>query len=240
VQSVRTQSPALALGRQFIAASGQSLLSVAVFCVAVLAAAAVWMAFPPTVDHPWGVAVLAGSVPLAAYVSLPVRRGVRLYFTGASILFIVALLSPSLAIAVMGVGMLAKELSICRRCGNTAWQVLGQVGRWMLIALCASFLVHLLYVPAGAVLIAGFLWIADVLTAPLVFLRRSPLPALYRTLIARTWSEELMQYMTGALLVPVLLAERQDAMFVAASVSIMALWLLMWYVLQNSTERQME
>jgi hypothetical protein len=240
VQSVRTQSSPLALGRQVITASGQSLVCGAIFCLASVAAVAAWMASPPTVDHPWGVALLAGSVPLAAYVSLPVSRVARLNFTGASILFIVALLPPALAIAVLGIGMAAKEVSICWRCGNTAWQVLGQVGRWMLIGLCASFLVHLTYVPVGAVLIGFFLWACDVFTAPLVLLRQSSLRTLYRQLVAHTWSEELMQYMTGALIVPVLLVERQDAFLVSVSVAVMGLWLLMWYMLHNATERQVE
>jgi hypothetical protein len=196
------------------------------------------MAAPPAIDHPWAVALLAGSIPLAAHVSLPVGRGVRLYFTGASILFIVALLAPALAIVVMGVGMAAKELSICRRCGNLAWQVLGQVGRWMLIALGASLLVHTTDVLVGATLIGGFLWACDVLTAPLVLLRKSSLFALYRDLFRGTWSEELMQYLTGTLLVPVVLAEQQDALFLAGSIAVTALWLLMWFVLHSSSERQ--
>jgi hypothetical protein len=229
----------LARGFRALVAQGlQASLSIGVFLLASVTALVLWLVASPVIDHPVAIALLAASVPLAAHVSLRIRGGVRLYFTGASLLFIVALLSPVLAMAVMGAGMGAKELSVCRRCQNHAWQVLGQTGRWMLLALGASTVVHLTNVFAASALIGIVLWLGDVLSAPLVLRTKSRLMSLYRRLLGATWQDELMQYFTGALLVPVVLVARDNMILLLPSLAALAIWLFLYYLLHPQTQRE--
>jgi hypothetical protein len=230
--------PARTLSRLRLALDPQALLSVAVFLAACLVAVILWHASPPRITSPLAVAALATSIPLAAHVSLKLRTGARLYFTGASILLTVVLLAPALAIVVMGVGMGTKELIVCKRCQNTAWQVLGQTGRWMLIALCASVLAHLTDVLIMSAFVGGVLWLSDVATAPLVLLPRVPLQALYRSLIVGSFEGELLQYLTGALVAPVILLGKQEPLVIVSGVMAVGVWLVLYYLLHSQSDRQ--
>jgi hypothetical protein len=102
----------------------------------------------------------------------------------------------------IGVGLATREITICRKCNNTAGQVAGQIGRWMLLSFTVSSVMrwwsadYLLF--AGAV--AGLmLWLGDVCTSPLVVMTSPGQNGFAKIgrLLKQSYAGELMQYLIG-------------------------------------------
>ena len=178
----------------------------------------------------------------ANYVSLPLDRidsNARVWFSSVPCFLIVAFFSPAQAMVLMGVGMTLKEVAVCRRCGNNAYQIAGQAGRWMFIALFASVfvtaLVHQTNVLFWGAVLCVLLWAADVVTAPLV-VSLGTIRQTISTLAAHTWADELMQYL-AAYFLALPLFFRNDYMsglvIALTSFLLVVLWMILYVELRT-------
>jgi hypothetical protein len=136
----------------------------------------------------------------------PVRVGqaTRVYVASVPLYLLACLFAPPVAAAAVGMGMLGREISVCRECGNHVGTLAAQVGRWMLISCIVSAVVHAFpsaYLAYAAALGAGLMYAGDVLTSPFVF---SPITGigpreLIGTVVRQSYSGELMQYLIAML-----------------------------------------
>lgn len=213
-----------------------SIRSLACWSVLGLAAgvtAALWLLTKsPIPAGPLG-PLLVGALMLSNYVSLPVGGKARIWFFNIPAFLIVALFAPPLAMALVGIGMGAKEILICRRCRNTAAMVAGQTGRWMLLALAGSALAH-----SGDVLITGMflcplLWLGDVVTAPLVVSFGS-IYATVKRLLGHTWEDELMQYVSAYFLLPFFVLYDGQRLLIGLSLILNLCWLGLYIMIRRA------
>jgi hypothetical protein len=98
--------------------------------------------------------------------------------------------------------MLAREISVCKECANTAGTIAAQVGRWILLGLGVSAMVSLWpgeYIGYAALLALALLWLGDVLTFPFVFTPVSGQDPLVTAMTAarQSFTGELMQYLVA-------------------------------------------
>jgi uncharacterized membrane protein YagU involved in acid resistance len=179
------------------------------------------------------VGLVAGMI-LANYVSLPVDRidnQARVWFSSIPCFLIVAFYSPPAAMVLMGIGMTLKEAATCKRCGNSIFQIAGQAGRWMFIALFAAAFVALLAqhtnILLTGVVLCILLWACDVLTAPLV-VSMGTVRHTIGVLATRTWMDELMQYLAAYLIaLPFFFRDDYVPMVALAATSVLLVALLM-------------
>lgn len=184
---------------------------------------------------PLAIALMA-AVVVANYISLPIGHAARLWFTSVPLYLMAALLSPPVAMLAAGIGMGVKEIAICRKCGNTVEQVVGQVGRWMFLILGASALFQLADPLFVGVLVVPLLWLGDVATAPLV-LRGRPSVTLYRSLVRQTWTDEWMQYILAYFALPAFLMIRSGPLIAIPALSLLVLWFVFYLGIRQDTVR---
>lgn len=183
----------------------QPLLGAAVFLAATLTVGLAWAAQRPMLVSPGSQVLLLFLI--AAVIGshwLPIRVGktTQLYLSSVPLYLLCCLFSPPVAAVATGLGMLAREISVCRRCGNTAGDIAAQVGRWTLLSFAVSAVVSLFpasYILYGGALAAVLLWLGDVCTSPFVL---APItgedPFTIVTKAAKTsYAGELMQYLIG-------------------------------------------
>lgn len=196
----------------------------ATFGLAACVSVGVWTQTGAKVPAGWLAPALVGALMLSNYVSLPVGGKARIWFFNIPAFLIVALFAPPVAMMLVGIGMGAKEVLTCRRCQNSADVVAAQTGRWMFLALGGALIAQ-----SGDVLITGLLlcvllWLGDVLTAPLVVSFGS-VSATIKRLLARTWEDELMQYMTAYFMVPFFLTQYNQGLLIGLSLILNVTWL---------------
>lgn len=200
---------ALSLGKRVPGnLSARTLARVGVFVGACLAAVAAWMLARPaslSVRDQVLLICLAAGIVASGWFPIHVGSKTNLYVSGLPLYLLAALFAPPLAVGAVAVGMLTREASLCLRCANTVSQIMAQVGRWMLIVLAVSSIMHA--VPGAFLVAAGvgavfLLWLGDVVTCPLV-LSLPPGVNLSKTIwriAQRSYLGELMQYLTAFLL----------------------------------------
>jgi hypothetical protein len=207
----------------------------AVFTLACSVNVVLWVATNPGLSgSPWITIALIAALVLSNFVSLPLDRGARLWISSIPCFLIAATLAPAAAMAAMGLGMGIKEIAVCRRCGNTASQVAGQVGRWMFLAVIGSALCHL-----GPLLLTGaflgiFLWIGDILTAPLVLSAGTiwfAAPYTISGLMKTSWSGEFMQYLSAYFVLPVFVDDNNNLFVVLLTLVLISVWIVLCLLL---------
>lgn len=192
------------LGGILAALAELPILRVTLLAGALTTVAASWDLRPPgalaVTDE---MLLFALTMAVAISYRVPVRVGhqTTLYFSSVPLYLLCCHFPVPVAAAATGLGMLTRELSVCRRCGNPPDVVMTQVGRWVLLSAGISALVHswpgdyLLYT---GTLAAALLWAGDVCTAPLILpARQKGLTATIGMLASRSYAPELMQYLTG-------------------------------------------
>lgn len=178
------------------------------FLIAVGAGAAAWLTAPPTALSTTDAVLLvflAGTVAMSRLWPVRIGRSARLYIASIPLYLLSCLFAPPLVAGAVGVGMLAREISVCRQCENKPGTIMAQVGRWMLLSLGVSAIVHAgpdVYLAYTALLAAFLLWAGDVLTCPFVFTPITGKDPLVTVLsIARqSFAGESMQYLIAMLI----------------------------------------
>jgi hypothetical protein len=151
------------------------LVGVPLLIVALAATATTWAIHPPAALSPLEALLLLGLTGVVGGSRLwavRIGKATRLYITSVPLYLLCCLFSPALAATAIGIGMLAREISVCKECANTAGTIAAQVGRWILLGLGVSAMVSLWpgeYIGYAALLALALLWLGDVLTFPFVF-----------------------------------------------------------------------
>lgn len=212
--------------------TARNIAALAVCSLACTASALVWLVSGAHLDGGLLSVALIVAVIVANYVSLPIGKATRIWFASVPCFLIVALLPPPTAMVVMGLGIGMKELAVCQRCHNTAAQVAGQVGRWMFIALAASALSHTTNVLFTGIFLGIFLWVCDVLTAPLI-LSYGTVKATITRLFKMTWMDELMQYAMAYFTLPIFMMTRRDLMISLPALVLITFWMVLYLGLRR-------
>lgn len=118
-------------------------------------------------------------VALAFRFPIHVRHNAKIHMNSVPLYLMAALLPPLLAAAVAGLAMLVGELWVVRRRRNGLRGIAIQSSRWVVLTFLGSAVAHipvndlkLHAMPFTAAAIV--LWTGDMLTAPLLLLRRTP------------------------------------------------------------------
>jgi hypothetical protein len=148
--------------------------------------------------------LLTGAVAGSRLWPIRIGKSTRIYVASIPLYLVTCVFVPPVAALAVGIGMLSREVSVCRACKNAAGSISAQVGRWMLLAFGVSAMVHgfpQAYEGFGLMLAAPLLWIGDVLTCPLVFTPATGVrPAKVMAMAARqSYAGELMQYFIAML-----------------------------------------
>jgi hypothetical protein len=170
---------------------------------------------------------LMAAIVVANYIYLPIGHASRIWFTSVPTYLMAALLSPPVAMLAAGIGMGIKEFAICRKCGNTGEQIIGQVGRWMFLVLGASALFHVVDPLLVGVFVGLLLWLGDIASAPLV-LRDRPSMRLFGSLARQTWADEWMQYILAYFALPAFLITRSNPVIAIPALLLLVLWLALY------------
>lgn len=219
----------------------QPLLGIALFLSALLVVTLAWV-----LQHPASLSATDETVLLcliavvAASQWLPVRLGTtNLYLSGVPLYLLTCLFVPQVAAAACGMGMLAREISICRRCGNTAGDIGAQVGRWTLLSFGVSAVVALFpanLIVYGGALAAVLLWLGDVFTCPFVLspmTGQDPWTVIGQAARA-SYTGELMQYLIALFTFALL---RSGGLWLSvAYIPLIALSLVLLYLYMKSVD----
>lgn len=225
----------MALARTHTAHHELSLRSAACWTTLGLAgcfSAAEWVQSSASLPNGLLAPILVSALLLSNFISLPVGAKARIWLFNIPVLLIAALFPPPVAMVLVGMGIGAKEILVCRRCANTAAQAAGQTGRWMFLAFFGAVVAHLGGVLITGVLLCPLLWLGDVLTAPLVVSFGS-LSATVKRLLTQTWEDELMQYMTAYFMLPFFVNQDGQWLLPALSVFLNAAWIGLYTALRR-------
>jgi len=210
---------------------------------AVLTTILTWILWRPTAPSGGDeVILLCLLAAVAGSNHLPVRIGQKttIYFSSVPLYLLCCLFSPPIAAAATGLAMLTRELSVCKRCGNTPDLIASQVARWTLLSLGVSIVVHQWpadYVFYTGTLAAALLWAGDIATCIFIFPSRSSAgPVATMVAVAReTYALELMQYLI-ALFVLMLLRSGSPWVLGIAYMPMILLSLLLLYLYLRSLD----
>lgn len=148
--------------------------------------------------------MLVGALAASRWGSLRIGTSTRIYVSSVPLYMIACLYTPAVAGLAIGTGMLVRELSVCRECENSAGTVGSQVGRWIVLAVAISSLVHVwpaAYLGHVLALAALLMWVGDVLTCPVVIapITRQRPRAIISMAARQSYIGELMQYLIAML-----------------------------------------
>lgn len=183
--------------------TSQMLVGAVLFVGAIATAGVAWSAQRPVplpAANEVFLLVLITAVAASQWLPIRIGKATHLYFASVPLYLLCCLFAPPVAMVGTGIGMLTREISICRRCGNTAGDVTAQVGRWMVVSFGVSTVVHLFaaeYILFAGALAAILLWIGDVISSPFVLTPASGREALHTMARAArsSYAGELMQYL---------------------------------------------